>query len=335
LALTCLSSPVGLGGSGTRMKGLEKEPREIKKFRKQLEELRSRIYYIDLQTLGDHVASMTLDFLHKLRLERTGSLAPVLSEISDFIRVHFPFSFSALFISDVISVAARLAEREKPEEVKDKLQRTLKSLLDSVSRDLNGISVHLSRYLDAGSEVLVFGYTDALVGIILGASGKIERVHTISYWPLMSGRGLALKLHKAGVNAISWPDSAASQAVSYSDYVIIPILGVSADNVFVSEAGAYMLSLLAEDEDRELVLVGRTWNFRPSAPRGISSIEVETEHPLRKGLTLKVRVFDTVPLHKARVLITEAGEITSFEPEKLRRVYTDLLRKFTTILTQN
>jgi translation initiation factor 2B subunit (eIF-2B alpha/beta/delta family) len=315
------------------MRNSEKEPREIRKLRERLEKLRSRIYYIDVQTLGDHVTSTTLDFLHKLRPKNRENLALVLSRISDIIRAYFPFSFPALFVSDIISIAARHAEEREPKEVKERLQYALRLLLTRFSRSLNELSVNISRYLDVGSEVLVFGYTDALARVILVASGKIERVHTISYWPLMSGRGFALKLHRAGVASMSWPDSAASQAVSRSDYVIIPVLGVSADNIFVSEAGAYMLSLLAEDEDKELVLIGRTWNFRPSTPRGISDIEVEAEHPIRKKLTLKVRVFDIVPLHKARVLITEAGEISRLEPEEVKKVYTSLLKEFTSILT--
>jgi translation initiation factor 2B subunit (eIF-2B alpha/beta/delta family) len=316
------------------MKGLEKEPREIRKLRDRLEKLRSSIYYIDVQTLGDHVVSMILDFLHKVQPKSREGLALALSRVTDIIKAYFPFSFSALFVSDIISVAARLAEREEPREVKDKLQHTLRVLLARSSRSLNELSVNLSRYLDVGSEILVFGYTDVLARIILAASGKVERVHTISYWPLMSGRGFASKLHKAGLASMSWPDSAASQAVSRSDYVIIPVLGVSADNVFVSEAGAYMLSLLAEDDSKELVLIGRTWNFRPSTPRGINSIEVEARHPIHKKMTLRVRVFDIVPLHKANVLITEAGEVTRLEPEEVKGVYASLLKEFTSTLAQ-
>jgi len=317
------------------MKGGWREPRELRRLRERLDDLRSRIYYIDVQTLGDHITSIVLEFLHKLRIKKKDKLSSILSNISDTVRAYFPFSFSSLFTADIVSMAAKLALEGDPDAVKERLEKALRELIVYSTRSLDELSINLSRLINVGSEVLVFGYTDALAKIILSVSGKIERVHTISYWPLMTGRGFASRLHKAGLNVMAWPDSAASQAIGRVDYVILPVLGVSADNVFVSEAGAYMLSLLAEDEGKELVLIGRTWNFRPSTPRGANNVEIEAEHPLQRGLTLKIRVFDLVPLHKASTIVTEAGINVRIRPERVKEVYASMLKTFTSILTHS
>ena len=203
----------------------------------------------------------------------------------------------------------------------------LRFLLSYSNSSAKEVAVNLGRAIPFGSEVLLVGFTNSLIPILLANSGKISAVHTISYWPLMSGRGLAVKLRRSGIKATPWPDSNLSQAVSQSDVVVIASLGVSADGVFIAEAGAYAATLLAESEGKYVVLISRSWSFRPSTPEGIEGFVERIPHPLEKKVSIELRLFDITPLSKAGVIVSELGLHKNPSGDEIRDTYAGCMER--------
>ncbi|MEB3816456.1 MAG: hypothetical protein LRS46_00730 [Desulfurococcales archaeon] len=301
----------------------------LNRFEERLRSIREKLISIDVQTLGDHVGMLVLETLKKIKAKDRESLSSSLRMMSSTIREYVPFSFSALLIGDILDITASKLDQNSldPSEALESAEAALKRLLTYSTSSLKKLAINLARHIDTESKVLVLGYTNALFKILSLTSSKIETIYTLSFWPLMSGRGFAVELRSRGLNAIPWPDSAVSQAVSESDYVIISTVGVSAEGVFIAESGSYGATLLASNEGKDVIVLTRAWNFRSSTPDNIGEITSEIPHPLKKNILMKIKVFDIIPLAKARTIVTDLNvlPIDNIDSHTINDYYTKIL----------
>ncbi|MEB2837284.1 MAG: hypothetical protein GSR80_000493 [Desulfurococcales archaeon] len=305
-------------------------PVKLRGWERDLDKLSSNLAYKDIHMIEDHLLALLLKRLSKVRARSLDEAASILEYLSRTIRGRFPFSFAALATADALSIyAKRILERGDmtAKETLDGARRLLRFLLTYSNSSTREVAVNLGRAIPFGSEVLLVGFTNSLIPILLAVSGKISGVHTISYWPLMSGRGLAVKLRRAGIKATPWPDSNLSQAVSKSDAVVIAALGVSGEGVFVAEAGAYAASLLAESEGRDVILISRSWSFRPSTPEGVEGFVERIPHPLEKKVSIELRLFDLTPLSKAGLIASELGLHKNPSGDEIRDTYASFMER--------
>jgi translation initiation factor 2B subunit (eIF-2B alpha/beta/delta family) len=297
-------------------------------FKREVRELASRLAYIDLHGIGAHTATLILDSLKRLRGSSQEEESRIILDISEFIRETLPYSMQALFISDLLKVIGETSER--PIEA---ARRALTLLLDYHANASNALAVNLSKEIKYGSSITLFGYSESTLKIILAVSGKLSRIHVISYWPLMTGRKVAVALRRRGVNISLWPDSSASQALEESDYLVAASLGVTGDGVIIGEAGMHPLLVLAEYQSRESFVLASAWGFRPSAPKNIGIVE-RMPHPVESDVELTMSILDVAPLTKASTLITESGVYKRPRPEGVVEIYRGLLKSILENVTQ-
>lgn len=290
-------------------------------FRSNIENLAERLVYIDLYTIGRHIAALVLESLRKQRTTDQREEASILEEMSSIIRETLSFSPAALFIADILSAASKLGN-EKP--LKTAL-KALSRLLDFASHSSNAITVNLSKEIKYGSTITLLGYSDEVLRIILSASGKLTKVNVLSYWPFMSGRRAVLALRRRGVKAIPWPDTAASQIIEESDYVIVASLGISGEGSIVGEPGLYPLLLLASEYAKESIVIAWSWTMRPSTPEGANKI-VKIAHPLDKALELFLPLLDVAPITKADMIVADTGTYRRLTRDIVTDTYEGLLR---------
>lgn len=298
----------------------------VESFRSSILELAEKSHLIDPYVLGDHTAALALKTLSRVKPREPGEVSAILRRMSETVREHLQFSFASLFIADVLEAIASKAVDLGPRGTLESAKRALSLIIDYISNSYNALTVNLSKTINYGSSIALLGYSDTILRLVLSISGKLSKVNVFSYWPFMSGRRAALLLRKRGLKADVWPDIAVSQVLESTDYVIMATLGVSSEDTIVGEMGLYSLLLTARDLGRETIALAWSMSMRPSTPPKLERVE-KVDHPIERGESIHLPLFDVAPAGKVGALVTEMGIYRAPLENAAEDIYETLLKR--------
>ena len=255
---------------------------------------------------------------------------PVIEELE---REH-PFPMIRLATNVIRGLIHEARERtvtSNVKEFKEMLGISGSIIREYIAKAYSIAALHLASILKSDSSIFIIGYFNLLERLLLSTKIKIRQVNMIRYWPYLWGLELSEKLVHQGFNVKLWYDSSIARAIEDSEYVIIPVWGVSTEGYAVGDAGSQLAVDLAESFGVERIALALTIHLEPGEGlidkiKGVT-LQTKVKLPNKSKAELLYKRFDLIPTGKFDKIVTDIAIFDYIKRDEMISAYMGLINK--------
>jgi len=280
---------------------------------------RQKYLYYDPFEVGNYVRRVVAEYVGRRKRE---DLIYILEDVIE-VRKLFPFNGLIASITFVVeSIVDNVINLDVPKKHMRKAMETLVRLYERADEEFIRRASHmLSSEIIPGSTLLLPTGGQLLEQVLFEIRARLEGMMVPVGEPLLMGARFAGRIHRHGIPSLYIPDSARGWAVRRSDFVIIPLYGLTTEGHIVTDAGVRPLVRLAWDEERRVYAIGPRTAFYPV--ERASDLERNSFVELKAG-RMRVRAADIIDVDEGEVYLATDREVlratSSFLVEEAKHV---------------